>query len=139
MLQIIVKITQQNFLCMGRGQDKPAWTACPPGVKITRAGGKLSRGQDKLGHRSSARTINIKTSKHSPLTSCQNHELHCLADVIVYMRLYNIVSCTQLYYGLYCSDGTCPWGSTLYCGHAMVKIMLNGFIFCYKQKFLMHA
>ena len=59
---------------MGGGQDKPAWTACPPGVKITRAGGKisrdslpprgasqprlacppggkLSRGQDKLGHR----------------------------------------------------------------------------------------
>ena len=43
MLQIIVNITQQNFLCMGGGQDKPAWTACPPGVKITRAGGKISR------------------------------------------------------------------------------------------------
>ena len=28
---------------MGGGQDKPAWTACPPGVKITRAGGKISR------------------------------------------------------------------------------------------------
>ena len=27
---------------MGGGQDKPAWTACPPGVKITRAGGKIS-------------------------------------------------------------------------------------------------
>ena len=25
------------------GQDKPAWTACPPGVKITRVGGKISR------------------------------------------------------------------------------------------------
>ena len=57
----------------GGGQDKPAWTACPPRVKITRVGGKisrdsltpggkltavgltprvkLSRGQDKLGHR----------------------------------------------------------------------------------------
>ena len=60
----------------GGGQDKPAWTACPPAVKITRAtgkisrdslppggqanrgwlatpggGGKLSRGQDKVGHR----------------------------------------------------------------------------------------
>ena len=46
----------------GGGQDKLAWTACPPGVKITRVGGKiswdslplgdkLSRGQDKLGHR----------------------------------------------------------------------------------------
>ena len=43
MLQIILNITQQNFLCMGGGQDKPAWTACPPGVKITRAGGKISR------------------------------------------------------------------------------------------------
>ena len=44
---------------LGGGQDKPAWTACPPGVKITRVGarhpgtacpsggeggGKLSRG-----------------------------------------------------------------------------------------------
>ena len=48
---------------MGGGQDKPAWTACPPGVKITRAGGKITRdslppggqavqgGQDKLLHR----------------------------------------------------------------------------------------
>ena len=66
---------------MGGGQDKPAWTACPPGVKITRAGGKisrdslppgvgqanrgwlaprggkLSRGQDKLGHRDTLSTI----------------------------------------------------------------------------------
>ena len=25
------------------GQDKLAWTACPPGVKITRVGGKISR------------------------------------------------------------------------------------------------
>ena len=48
---------------MGGGQDKPAWTACPPGVKITRVGGKITRdslppggqavqgGQDKLLHR----------------------------------------------------------------------------------------
>ena len=28
---------------LGGGQDKPAWTACPPGVKITRVGGKISR------------------------------------------------------------------------------------------------
>ena len=41
------------------GQDKPAWTACPQGVKITRVGGKITRdrgascpgGQDKLLHR----------------------------------------------------------------------------------------
>ena len=64
------------LLVLGGGQDKLAWTACPPpppGVKITRVGqdipgqlvpwgarqprsacppgGKLSRGQDKLGHR----------------------------------------------------------------------------------------
>ena len=28
---------------MGGGKDKPAWTACPPGVKITRVGGKITR------------------------------------------------------------------------------------------------
>ena len=28
-----------------RGQDKPAWTACPPGVKITRVGGQDIPGQ----------------------------------------------------------------------------------------------
>ena len=28
---------------MGGGQDKPAWTVCPPGVKITRVGGKITR------------------------------------------------------------------------------------------------
>ena len=28
---------------MGGGQDKPAWTACPPGLKITRVGGKITR------------------------------------------------------------------------------------------------
>ena len=27
---------------MGGGQDKPAWTACPPGMKITRVGGKIT-------------------------------------------------------------------------------------------------
>ena len=27
----------------GGGQDKPAWTACPPGVKITKVGGKITR------------------------------------------------------------------------------------------------
>ena len=39
MLQIIVNITQQNFLCMGGGQDKPAWTACPPGGEDNQGGG----------------------------------------------------------------------------------------------------
>ena len=42
-MQKTVNITQQNFLYMGGGQDKPAWTACPQGDKITRAGGKISR------------------------------------------------------------------------------------------------
>ena len=36
--------------------------------------------------RSSACMIHIKTSKKSWLTSCQHHELHCLADVIFYRR-----------------------------------------------------
>ena len=31
------------LLVLGGGQDKPAWTACPPGMKITRVGGKISR------------------------------------------------------------------------------------------------
>ena len=31
------------LLVLGGGQDKLAWTACPPGVKITRVGGKISR------------------------------------------------------------------------------------------------
>ena len=50
---------------VGGGQDKLAWTAYPPGVKIIRVGGKISPGnfaprgascpggQDKLLHRSS--------------------------------------------------------------------------------------
>ena len=40
-----------------------------------------------LLNRFSAHTINIKTSKKSCLTSCQHHELHCLADVIFYQRV----------------------------------------------------
>ena len=59
---------------LGGGQDKPAWTACPPGGEDNQGGGqdipgqlaprgtsqprlacppggKLSKGQDKLGHR----------------------------------------------------------------------------------------
>ena len=31
------------LLVVGGGQDKPAWTACPPGVQITWVGGKISR------------------------------------------------------------------------------------------------
>ena len=34
---------------MGGGQDKPAWTACPLGVKITRVGGKITREQAVQG------------------------------------------------------------------------------------------
>ena len=56
-------VKKKIFPIFGGGQDKPAWTACPPGVKITRVGGKISRdilpprgascpgGQDKLLHR----------------------------------------------------------------------------------------
>ena len=43
-----IKMIQKNnkitniyiFTCVGGGQDKPAWTACPPGVKIARVGGR---------------------------------------------------------------------------------------------------
>ena len=61
------KITQLGYLRPpggggGGGQDKPAGISYPPGVKISRVGGKisrdslppgveLSRGQDKLLHR----------------------------------------------------------------------------------------
>ena len=63
------------LLVLGGGQDKPAWTAYPPGGEDNQGGGQdipgqlaprgarqprlacppggnLSRGQDKLGHRS---------------------------------------------------------------------------------------
>ena len=36
-------VNNKKILIFGGGQDKPAWTACPPGVKITRVGGKISR------------------------------------------------------------------------------------------------
>ena len=32
----MTKCQKKCFLIFGGGQDKPAWTACPPGVKITR-------------------------------------------------------------------------------------------------------
>ena len=43
-----IKMIQKNhkyifLLVLAGGQDKPAWTACPPGVKIIRVGGKISR------------------------------------------------------------------------------------------------
>ena len=60
-----------------------------------------------------------------PILSLTNANQKYRKNLIAYTFLaslsdYNIVSCTQLYYGLYCSAGTCPWGSTLYCGYAMV-------------------
>ena len=74
-----IKMIQKNnmyifLLVLGGGQDKPAWTACPTGGEDKQGGGarypgtacppggqrlacppggKLSRGQDKLGHRPS--------------------------------------------------------------------------------------
>ena len=49
------------LLVLGEGQDKPAWTACPLGGEDNQGGeqdippgGKLSRGQDKLGHQLSS-------------------------------------------------------------------------------------
>ena len=43
MIQKNNKIAYIYFYLCWRGQDKPAWTACPPEVKITRVGGKISR------------------------------------------------------------------------------------------------
>ena len=77
--------------------------------------------------RSSARTINIKTckKKKSWLTSCQHHELHCLADVIFYRSLtvfqcyllaimheLNNSLCTYVYF----KDVSAPLESIFYLG-----------------------
>ena len=51
---------------MGGGQDKPAWTACPLGVKITKVGGKITR--DSLppgGQAVQGGKINCYTGKKS--------------------------------------------------------------------------
>ena len=87
-----------------RGHDKLAWTACSPGVKITRVGGKISwdnlpsrgascpgggRGQHKLLHRfsrcdsSGAKALVAKTSGQGLfdicLQSCEGQiQRHCL-------------------------------------------------------------
>ena len=48
---------------MGGGQDKPAWTACPPGGEDNQGGGKITRGascpggQDNLLHRVSGTEV----------------------------------------------------------------------------------
>ena len=36
-----IKINHNQYLKLGGGQDKPAWTACPPGVKISRVGARF--------------------------------------------------------------------------------------------------
>ena len=63
-----IKMIQTNnmyilLLVLGRGQDKPAWTACPPGGEDNQGGGQdipgqlapqgasCPGGQDKLLHR----------------------------------------------------------------------------------------
>ena len=74
MIQKNNKITYIYFyLCWqgGGGQDKPAWTACPPGVKITRVGGKISR--DSLPHGGQAvqgGKINCYRVYLAPWTAC---------------------------------------------------------------------
>ena len=65
MIQKNNKITYIYFYLCWRGQDKPAWTACPPGVKITRVGGKIFR--DSLppgGQAVQGGKINCHTGTH---------------------------------------------------------------------------
>ena len=60
MIQKNNKITYIYFyMCWGGGgggQDKPAWKACPPGVKITRVGGQDIPGQ--LAHTGLSNSLN---------------------------------------------------------------------------------
>ena len=87
---------------LGGGQDKPAWTACPPGVKITMVGGKISRdslppggggggqanrsclapqgascpgGQDKLGHRLTKCHFLVHSNMHNAPYIQPRHDL----------------------------------------------------------------
>ena len=90
------------LLVLGRGQDKPAWTACPPGVKITRVegklsrdslprGGKLSRGKDKLGHRQ------ISTLPHYPRRCGQKVTIKLFQNmVILHIKLKEIIKCSNM-------------------------------------------
>ena len=64
---------------MGGGQDKPAWTACPPGVKITRVGGKITR--DSLPPGGQA----VQGGKINCYTGCGDRtrgQLACQADML---------------------------------------------------------
>ena len=82
------------LLVLGGGQDKPAWTACPLGVKITRVGGKisrdslppggkLSRGQDKLGHRQ-------KEHSFSLVHRSESHQCFHFVFVIFILLLFHM-------------------------------------------------
>ena len=63
MIQKNIKITYLYFYNVGGGQDKPAWTACPPDGEDNQGGGQdipgqlapggqaVQGGQDKLLHR----------------------------------------------------------------------------------------
>ena len=39
--KMCIKINHNQYLKLSGGQDKPAWTACPPGVKISRVGARF--------------------------------------------------------------------------------------------------
>ena len=81
MIQKNNKITIYIFTCVGGGQDKPAWTACPPGVKITRVGGKISR--DSLHPRGQA----VQGGKINCYTS---YAISCIHTFIKGVRSFSI-------------------------------------------------
>ena len=58
-----IKMKQKNnmynfLLVLGGGQDKPAWTACPPGGEDNQGGGKIPRDSLTLGASSLGGKIN---------------------------------------------------------------------------------
>ena len=68
---------------MGGGQDKPAWTACPPGVKITRVGGKIT--QDSLPPGGQA----VQGGKINCYTGINTFTTHLAASATVHCILTN--------------------------------------------------
>ena len=82
---------------MGGGQDKPAWTACPPGVKITRVGGKITR--DSLppgGQAVQGGKINCYTSSTNPDCSLVGHWNRMLRSVHTAFQVVR-TCCIQLF------------------------------------------
>ena len=84
---------------MGGGQDKPAWTACPPGVKITRVGGKITRdslppgGQAVQGGKINCYTGSIIDKNFNNYNinknlMTHNHVPSCFLETYYFLRMF---------------------------------------------------